>query len=320
MLHKSTAPAANQDMSLRYHFSFGPFQFASALDLPELRRLSQPSDSTALAIQIQLGGVPADIPNAVSFGRHCRLTAERYLLNIAGVADFYVADGARVHLQLAPSAAAADVSTYLLGSIFGVLCHQNGLLPLHASAVYNGGAVTAFLGDSGAGKSTLAACLQDRGHNIISDDICVLAEQPESHAMRVIPVAGWLKLWRASMAHLGETPDERNRVYSADDKYRLYLEEHAHANPVLTSIVFLTRLANAEPTLQPLSTAETIGLMMTHTYLAYVPALTGKQPENFRQCARALEGARGFRLVAPWGFDRLDAVLDLLEREILKRP
>jgi hypothetical protein len=177
--------------------------------------------------------------------------------------------------------------------------------------------VTAFLGDSGAGKSTLAACLQARGYPIVSDDICVLQE--DAGAMRVVPVAGWLKLWRASLNHLGETPDERNRVYSADDKYRLYLETHAGDRPELTKLVFLERASEAgsAPRLETLTTAETIGLMMKLTYLGYITELTGSHARVFRQCARVLAGAVGYRLTVPWGFEEMDGVLELVEWELL---
>ena len=79
---------------------------------------------------------------------------------------------------------------------------------------------------------------------MVADDICVLGADS-----RVIPVAGWLKLWRASLDHLGESPDERNRVYSAEDKYRLYLENDAAQRPKLANLVFLSRgdTARIEP-------------------------------------------------------------------------
>jgi hypothetical protein len=299
-------PAADPERT-RYRFPFGPFQFESEIDIPELRSLG---GSGRIPVRILCGGVPSDIVDAVSFDPVCRVSANEYLLDIAGVARFYVVGGSEVRVELVPDAPAADVSTFLLGSVFGALCHQNGLLPLHASAVAVDGRVTAFLGHSGAGKSTLAACLQGRGYRVVADDICVL-----EGAASVVPVAGWLKLWRASLNHLGETPDERNRVYSADEKYRLYLESGAADQPALTNVIVLTRGDAAR--IEPLTVPETIASMMELIYLGYIPHLTGGDARCFLQCARALNGARGYRVVAPWGFERMDEVLDLLQRTIL---
>lgn len=296
----------------KYTYEFGPFQLKSEIEIPELAGFG---GSAHLPVSVRLGQVPGGIEGGVPYGSECEVSASEYLLKIPHVGYFHVKDGASVLVDRAPDSPDPDVSTFLLGSVFGALCHQNGLLPLHASSVRSGAGVTAFLGDSGAGKSTLAACLQDRGYAIVSDDICVLEDR--AGEMRVIPVAGWLKLWRASLSHLGETPDENHRVYSEDDKYRLYLRTRAGDRPALANLVFLTRAVGGEPRLEALSTAETLAGMMQLTYLGYITELTGSHARVFRQCARVLAGAKGYRLVVPWGFEGMDGVLDLLERNLL---
>jgi hypothetical protein len=266
-----------------------------------------------------MGGVPSTIHGATRVDEYCQVAPAEYLLNIPGIARYYVRNGSEVRLEIEPDTPPANVSTYLLGSVFGVLCHQNGLLPLHGSAVESGGMVTAFIGDSGAGKSTLAACLQRRGHRIVSDDICLL--QSGSDAMRVIPVAGWLKLWNESLQHLGESPIEQNRVFSTDDKFRLFLpnstEDTGPARPRLAHVLFLARNSDpqAQPTLQPLQLLDAIAGLMDMTYVGYVPALAGGQSTLFKQCAGVLRHAQAWRLRVPWDLNRMGSVLDLLEKE-----
>ena len=294
-------------------FFLGPFRFESEMDIPELRNSSGSGERT---VAIRLGGVPLAIQAAALYGEICQITSTEYLLNIPGTARYYVRNGNEVRLEIEPSAPIANISAYLLGSVFGVLCHQNGMLPLHASAIECGGVVSAFLGESGAGKSTLAACLQRRGHRVVSDDICLL--QSDSGAMRVIPVAGWLKLWNESLQHLGETPVEQNRVFSTDDKFRLFLPDPGSTRSQLARVIFLARDPNAQaqPALQPLPLIDAIAGLMDMTYVGYVPALAGQQSTIFRQCARVFQHAHAWRLTVPWGLDRMDSVLDLLERDI----
>ena len=294
-------------------FFLGPFRFESEMDIPELRNSSGSGERT---VAIRLGGVPLAIQAAALYGEICQITSTEYLLNIPGTARYYVRNGNEVRLDIEPSAPIANISTYLLGSVFGVLCHQNGMLPLHASAIECGGVVSAFLGDSGAGKSTLAACLQRRGHRVVSDDICLL--QSDSGAMRVIPVAGWLKLWNESLQHLGETPVEQNRVFSTDDKFRLFLPDPGSTRSQLARVIFLARDPNAQaqPALQPLPLVDAIAGLMDMTYVGYVPALAGQQSTIFELCARVFQHAHAWRLTVPWGLDRMDSVLDLLERDI----
>jgi hypothetical protein len=297
-------------------FYLGPFRFESEIDIRELHASSGPGE---IAVSIRLGGVPSTIPGATQVDEYCQVAPAEYLLNIPDVARYCVRDGSEVRLEIVPGTPPANVSTYLLGSVFGVLCHQNGLLPLHGSAVEHAGAVTAFLGDSGAGKSTLAACLQRRGHRIVSDDICLLQSGPD--AMRVIPVAGWLKLWNQSLQHLGETPVEQDRVFSTDDKFRLFLPIStagaARQRPRLARVVFLTKGPDpqAHPALQPLPLLDAIAGLMAMTYVGYVPAHAGQQSSIFKQCAQVFQDAQAWRLTVPWDLDRMDSVLDLLDRE-----
>ena len=300
-------------------FYLGPFRFESEIDIPELRKTIGSGELTA---SIRLGDVPHSIHEAMVEDEYVQVAPAEYLLSIPGTARYYVRNGNEVRLDIAPNAPIADVSTYLLGSVFGVLCHQNGLLPLHASAVESAGVVTAFLGDSGAGKSTLAACLQRRGHHIVSDDICLLQPQsePEPNAMRVIPVAGWLKLWNQSLQFLGEAPVEENRVFSTDDKFRLFLPDTGSGPLRLGRVLFLNKAADtqAHPTLQPVALLDAIAGLMQMTYAGYVPALAGQQSRIFQQCAQVFQHAQAWRLTVPWGLDRMDLVLDLLESNFLK--
>ncbi len=296
-----------------YVFYFGPFLFRSELDIPQLRGLP---GSGRISVSVLLGAVPEELAGAAVLDRFCQVAMQRYLLDIPGVARFLVESGDQVRVQLAAHAPMGDVCSYLLGSVFGALCHQNGLLPLHGSAVAHEGEVTVLLGNSGAGKSTMAACLQARGHRIAADDICLLEET--AHGMRVVPVAGWVKLWRESMEHLGTQPEEVNRVFVAEDKYRMYLEPPTDSVLTLRNIIVLTRAKKAEEPamLVPMTTVETLSAMMQMTYLAYVAELTGTQARLFQQCARALVGGQGFRLVVPWGWERVEEVLDLLEQRL----
>ena len=188
------------------------------------------------------------------------------------------------------------------------------------------GEVTAFAGDSGAGKSTLAAFLARRGYRIVSDDIC-LVDTAAGAKLRVIPVAGWLKLWRGSLEQIGETPDERQRVFSEEDKYRLHLGDgerpEVDQTTHLTNIVFLKRPADggteSSATLEPLPAAATVARLMDMTYLSYLLETGPQQATLFRRCAAMLSQAKVWELTAPKGWDRMASTVDLLERKLLGR-
>jgi hypothetical protein len=58
---------------------------------------------------------------------------------------------------------------------------------------------------------------------------------------------------------------------------------------------------------------------MDMTYVGYVPALAGQQSTIVELCARVFQHAHAWRLTVPWGLDRMDSVLDLLELDIFNR-
>jgi hypothetical protein len=129
-------------------------------------------------------------------------------------------------------------------------------------------------------------------------------------------------LWNESLMYLGETPVEQNRVYSTDDKFRLFLAEPLAAinsdRPRLDRVVFLARGGDSrtQPMLEPLPLLDGIAGLIKLTYAGYVPALGGQKSRVFQQCARVLQQAKAWRLTIPWSLDRMEAVLDLLDSEI----
>ena len=302
---------------LKLTFQYGPFLIDSALDLPELRRVQ---GSGRLCVTLRLGDVPEQLANAIPLGPNRFFAAGEFLLNVPRTGRFYARAGREIRVEPAEGAPTSDLAIYILGSVFGALCHQNGLLPLHASAVEVGGSVTAFLGDSGAGKSSTVALLGQRGYRIFADDICLL--EPFGGALRAAPQAGWLKLWRETFEHLGVEPAAENRTFSTDDKYRMYLGPQGFEPRAVRQFCFLERAAVGEMAarLERLGNAEAIGMLIATIYPGYMPEDPAEERRLFRQCAEAMAEARAYRLVMPWGWNLVGTTLDLIERELLALP
>ena len=302
-------------------YRFGPFRLDSEIDLAPLR-LRRRHDG--LPVQIRLGPVDLGATAGIHVSSFITAGPQVCSLSVPGLARFAVLDGRRVVVELEARADLGDVRGYLTAWVFGALCHQNGMLPLHASAVERAGVATAFLGGSGAGKSTLAAFLARRGFAVSSDDICLLREAP--HGMELVPVAEWIKLWRGTIEALGEQVDGRDRTYSDEDKYRLYPaatgssgsegEGVAGHTTELRNLVFVER-GEGPAKLDRLSNAATLGRMMTTVYLGYCMGAMQIESRVFAQCARVAGQARGWLLTAPWGFAAMPEVLDQLETQVL---
>jgi hypothetical protein len=102
----------------------------------------------------------------------------------------------------------------LLGGVFSVALHLQGLLCLHGSAVGINGSAVAFLANKGGGKSTLATALCANGCTLVTDDM--LPVDPAT------PVTAWpsmpaVRLLHDSASHLryanGQTHPVTNKYH-----------------------------------------------------------------------------------------------------------
>jgi hypothetical protein len=174
----------------------------------------------------------------------------------------------------------ADTATYLLGPVLGFVLRLRGTTCLHASAVAMRDRAVAFLGPAGAGKSTTAAALAQRGHPVLSDDVCALRD--EGDAIWVQPGYPHLRLWPDSVSSLFGSPGALPRLTPADgisawwDKRFLDLDGHGYPfqrEPLpLAAIYILGEHATGPgaPSVEPVPAREGLMALVANTYTNYL--------------------------------------------------
>ena len=213
-------------------------------DIPLTSVLTSTYDDESVDIVIQIASGYSPIRKD---GR--RLTFEHSLecslIGIEDVADFEVRRGREINVWPATGAAQKDIEIFLFGPVWAALCHQQGLLPLHASAILANGHITAFAGHSGVGKSTIAALLGSFGYKLVADDILPISFDQNS-VPGAWPYLRRLKLKDDSINQLAltstelvsETVDKEKYfvrpTYSADDRWsrldRIYVLENSQTD------------------------------------------------------------------------------------------
>lgn len=241
----------------------------SELPLPEL----MPSAAGAGEVTIAWGKVPDRLDDALIRADWCELTRREFLLNIDSVARYHVLDGRRITVELNAGSRppAADVRLWLLGSAFGALLHQRGLLPLHVSAVRAPAGAWAFTGESGEGKSTLAAFLHRRlGWPLVSDDVSVVIAGDRE--CRVYPGPRKLKLWQDALQTLEFADCQAVRDLSNTDKFQLYLPGEGDYRPEpLRGLVLLESAdEDSPPALERLKGMEAFNACLAAVYRPYM--------------------------------------------------
>ena len=299
------------------NYSLFGLRVRSEIPLPEL---FEARPGGAADVTIRLGAVPV-IDG--SDGRPA-VDGDALLLHISGIARYRIAGGDTIVVDPEPGVPDRNIRLYLLGSAFGALLHQRGLLPLHANAIEVDGKAVAFMGASGAGKSTLAAWFHDRGHRVISDDVCVVSPSETGRAFAddacvvspsetgrafAIPGLPRLRLWQDALQATSREAAGYDRSYVGDDLWDKFdvpisIDRVPEAPIDLAAIYLLDQGETA--TITRISGVAAAEAVFDHTYRgAFVPILNADQG-HWSSCVRLISQVPIFRFERLWGQATMD--------------
>lgn len=200
---------------MNYYFANG-LSIATDISFPELFVI--PHTATP-DVSVRFGEVPAHISEkAREQQTDIFITSTEYYLHINDIASYYAANGHEVIIEPLPDADEKSIRLFFLSNAMAAILYQRGLIPMHASAIYDEGGIVLFMGDSGAGKSTTVATLQAKGYRIFSDDICVPVQ--EDGVLKAFAAYPMMKLWKDTFEKVNiGSYDEENRVRPEMEKY-----------------------------------------------------------------------------------------------------
>lgn len=241
------------------------------------------------------------------------------LLRIDKVARFLVRDGMEILVEPVEQVDPRNVRLFLLGSAFGALLHQRGLLPLHANAIEIDGAAFAFMGESGAGKSTLAAWFHDHGHRILADDVCVVHFDDEGRPS-VFPGLPRLRLWLDAIERSGRASEGLTRSYvdanAAADKFDVPVQQRpaAHEEVQLKALFVLDR---AEAfALEPLAGVAAAEAIFAHTYRGSLIADTGDPQTHWSSVLKLAAKTPIYRVARRWDYGHFEEDFGTILKEV----
>lgn len=288
------------------------WRLRSALVLPELAPWT--GDDREPEVVFELGDVPAEI-DAVFRTPVVQVDAAGTIrFWIGGIADFLVLGGNRVVIAPKLPLDSPDIRLFLLGTGLGFLCHQRGILPIHAAAIDLDGRAVMIAGASGAGKSTLAAAFMRRGFRILSDDLAPLATDRAEPA--ILPSLKRIRLWRDSASQADWPIDALEPCRNDIAKFSHPLEA-AHADAPLkpAALIHLNRTdaGSSEISLQRLRGAAAIEALRQQTYRwRTLAGLLTQMGALRRVSAAAPLIPLHFELKRPVRYSRLDDTIDAI--------
>lgn len=275
----------------------------SEIDCPELFPHQGKAD-----VEIKLGNVSNSIENPLFTGVRFQAKEREFLLTVDGIARYYIIDGNSITIDIYPNANLAEVRLFLLGSAFGALLHQRGVLPFHGSSVKIGSGAIILSGLSGAGKSTLASAFRSKGYKILSDDISAISVSDNGSPF-VQPGYPQVKLWSDSITQLGDNPKKYAKVRAELEKHKVPIISDFYETPLPLTKIFILASSNlGELKIEQIKGVEKFSLLKTHTYRFNF--VSGKEMneshfKTFEILARKVDVFKVFRPAGKFCFDEL---------------
>jgi HPr Serine kinase C-terminal domain len=283
-LHAGTRSATIAD-----HVLCG-WRVRSELPLPEV--MIWAGDDRPPDVIVRLGATPP-LNDAASQGRGPVEVGRdgRCRLDIKDVGSFLAIAGREVVVEPRVSLDSPDLRNWLLGVVLGMLCHQRGLFPLHASCVRIGGAAVAFAGRTGAGKSTLAAALASRGHGLIADDVCAV-ELVSDGPPQVRPSFPRLRLWDDAMSALDFPAEGAPRGIMGKQKFHYCQPGRFDPSPArLSGVYFLERIVDdRQPVIRRLNGLHAAATLSNEIYRRWIGFRLGRESELLAEALRIVSG------------------------------
>jgi len=282
----------------------------SEFELPELRTAAEDRDHPDVVIR---RGTVSSGPGVLESDGECApylVGADGFYLEREHVGRYRVTDGDTVTVDACAEAADVDVRVYLLGSVFGALCYQRSLLPLHASAVAHQGRGYAFAGPSGTGKSTVSAGLCERGFGFVADDICPIAFTADGQP-QILESVRKLKLSEDALGVLGQDARGQLRDHQESPRYHVPVAETADPFPVPLRNVYMFRRVEegADLRIEEIAPAYAVRCLQQLTYMPRYPLAAGQADEHFLRCVSLAGRVSLFEVYHRPGLERLPGLL-----------
>ncbi|NOQ26735.1 MAG: hypothetical protein GQ564_15350 [Bacteroidales bacterium] len=262
----------------------------SEFEIPELLNHEGISD-----VEIILGKTPQNLKNINKQGVKYQASKNEFLLEVDNIAKYFVNSGNKITVELLKENLDKEVRLFLLGSSFGALFLQRGLLPIHGSAIKLDESVTIFTGLSGVGKSSMAAYFINQGYQALADDISVVNSNLE-----VVPGFPNLKIWNDVLNKLDIQNESLSQIRPDIKKYQLPINDNYYNESLpLKNIIILTTKNSSGFNYEELFGIKKFNAIRNNTYRHRFVQGLEKQQDHFQILNKLLPNIKVFNVSRP---------------------
>lgn len=270
--------------------AFG-LNFISEFEIPEF----VPVQSDMNDIFIKQGFVPENITNAQKEGVRFQARNNEFLLNVDGLARYYIRNGNEIIVQTSKKQIDKEVRLFLLGSALGALFIQRGLLPVHGSAIKTGDSACIFSGLSGVGKSSIIAGFIQKGFKFLADDISLINKD-----LNIVPGFPFLKVWDDVLQELKIESNSLNQVRPGIKKYHLPVDNNFYIEPLPVDKIFILTVKNTPGfEYEEIKGIAKFNVLRNNTYRYRFISGLDKQKDHFSVLNKLIAKTKVYRVSRP---------------------
>lgn len=282
--------AVNWDMRKAFTYKAFGLIIKSEFDIPELLLFNGIPD-----VEIKLGIVPKQLDEIKKQGVKYQAAKDEFLLEVDSIAKYYVNKGKLIIVETLKKQPDKEVRLFLLGSAFGALFLQRGLLPIHGSTIKIGNTATIFTGLSGVGKSSIAAYFVNQGYQALADDISVV-----NIKIKVVPGFPNLKIWNDVMKSLDMNSESLIEIRPNIKKYQLPINNNYYNEPLaLENLIIINTKNSSGFEYEELKGIKKFNAIKNNTYrYKFIEGLE-KQQEHFQILNKLLPKVKVYKVTRP---------------------
>ena len=239
------------------------------------------------------------------------LTDEGFSFDVPKVAIYDIKDGSKICITPYNGSSDASINLYLLGTAFGTLLYQRGLVPLHGSALICKGKGILITGDSGAGKSTLAHALDSLGCPILTDDVAAI--KMVDKVPLIFPSYPSHKLSEDSANWMGLKVMDKKRIREEKQKYYFPIDHLYHEHFPLDIIILLTKKYCRAVSIKELFGSEKLSVILNSCYRKEVIESLGFKGHQLLGSAEIYEKTRVYCLNRPQRGFSIDEQVEMIQ-------
>ncbi len=286
----------------------------SELNLPELPVRADGLEADAIDVQVQFGSIDVDrLQGGEQMSPTLWVARQQLWMRIPEVGQFLISNGQTILIDPVPGVDEDSIRLFLLGSAFGALLFQRGLLVMHGNAIQIKDQCLICVGRSGAGKSTTAAGFMQRGYSVLADDVV-----PINGACQALPGFPRIKLWKDAAEQLSVGTDALRRIRPTLEKFNLPLERAFSLQKLPVRWIYILDPTDevSEITITPIQGMNRWKPLQNNTYRSHYLKGIRLQAEHLQLCGLLASRIHLARVRRPTAGFELEALVDAILKDV----